>query len=41
MSKYGINTDLDKITFVKNILKKKIIFLQKVLLIDNVINKDF
>ena len=40
MTKYGINTDLDKITFVKNILKKKDYILDKnVLLIDNVINK--
>ena len=40
MTKYGINNDLDKITFVKNILNKKDTILAKVLLIETLIEKE-
>ena len=41
MAKYGINNDLDKITFVKNILNKKdTILAKKVLLIETLIEKE-
>ena len=40
MSKFGINNDLDKVTFIKNIIKNKSSILsKKVLLVETVIEK--
>ena len=40
MSKFGINNDLDKVTFIKNIIKNKSSILsKKVLLVETVIDK--
>ena len=41
MSKFGINNDLDKVTFIKNIIKNKSSILsKKVLLVETVIEKN-
>ena len=42
MSKFGINNDLDKVTFIKNIIKNKSSILsKKVLLVETVIEKKY